>query len=199
LWGRYVVLPLTGAVIGWITNVLAIKLLFRPYKPIRIPIINYKIQGLIPKRREDVIVSVSEVIERELLSAQDIIAYLKSEHLMEDFSQVIIDSVQRKVEEKIPAFIFGKIREAVLDVINEYLQREIPLALEQMVSELSVLFEKRIKPAEIIRDKLNAFSLEQFERLVLQVARQELKHIEYLGGVLGFLIGIGQALVLSFL
>jgi uncharacterized membrane protein YheB (UPF0754 family) len=118
---------------------------------------------------------------------------------MEDFSQVIIDSVQRKVEEKIPAFIFGKIREAVLDVINEYLQREIPLALEQMVSELSVLFEKRIKPAEIIRDKLNAFSLEQFERLVLQVARQELKHIEYLGGVLGFLIGIGQALVLSFL
>ncbi|HHV71418.1 MAG TPA: DUF445 family protein [Clostridia bacterium] len=199
MWGRYVVLPLTGAVIGWITNVLAIKLLFRPYKPIRIPIINYKIQGLIPKRREDVIVSVSEVIERELLSAQDIIAYLKSEHLMEDFSQVIIDSVQRKVEEKIPAFIFGKIREAVLDVINEYLQREIPLALEQMVSELSVLFEKRIKPAEIIRDKLNAFSLEQFERLVLQVARQELKHIEYLGGVLGFLIGIGQALVLSFL
>lgn len=192
-------MPLTGAVIGWITNVLAIKLLFRPYKPIRIPIINYKIQGLIPKRREDVIVSVSEVIERELLSAQDIIAYLKSEHLMEDFSQVIIDSVQRKVEEKIPAFIFGKIREAVLDVINEYLQREIPLALEQMVSELSVLFEKRIKPAEIIRDKLNAFSLEQFERLVLQVARQELKHIEYLGGVLGFLIGIGQALVLSFL
>jgi len=192
-------LPLTGAVIGWITNVLAIKLLFRPYKPIRIPIINYKIQGLIPKRREDVIVSVSEVIERELLSAQDIIAYLKSEHLMEDFSQVIIDSVQRKVEEKIPAFIFGKIREAVLDVINEYLQREIPLALEQMVSYLSVLFEKRIKPAEIIRDKLNAFSLEQFERLVLQVARQELKHIEYLGGVLGFLIGIGQALVLSFL
>lgn len=33
-----------GAVIGWITNILAIKLLFRPLRPYKIPLLNYKIQ-----------------------------------------------------------------------------------------------------------------------------------------------------------
>ena len=37
-----------GAVIGWITNILAIKLLFRPLRPYKIPLLNYEIQGLLP-------------------------------------------------------------------------------------------------------------------------------------------------------
>ena len=38
-----------GGVIGYITNVLAIKLIFRPIEPIKIPILNFEIIGLIPK------------------------------------------------------------------------------------------------------------------------------------------------------
>ena len=43
-----------GAVIGWITNILAIKLLFRPLRPYKIPLLNYEIQGLLPKRKAEV-------------------------------------------------------------------------------------------------------------------------------------------------
>ena len=39
-----------GAMIGWITNYLAIKMLFRPYKEINI--LGLKIQGLLPKRKQ---------------------------------------------------------------------------------------------------------------------------------------------------
>ena len=38
-----------GAIISWFTNVLAIKMLFRPIKTFRIPLLNITIQGLIPK------------------------------------------------------------------------------------------------------------------------------------------------------
>lgn len=46
------ILTVVGGLIGWITNILAIKLLFRPITPIRIPILNFEILGLIPKRKK---------------------------------------------------------------------------------------------------------------------------------------------------
>ena len=42
------ILTIVGGLIGWITNILAIKLLFRPIKPVKIPILNIEILGLIP-------------------------------------------------------------------------------------------------------------------------------------------------------
>jgi len=48
---KLLILAIIGGIIGWITNLLAIKMLFRPFHPINIPLINLKIQGLIPKRR----------------------------------------------------------------------------------------------------------------------------------------------------
>ena len=37
---KILILAVIGGVIGYITNVLAIKLIFRPIKPIKIPILN---------------------------------------------------------------------------------------------------------------------------------------------------------------
>ena len=39
--------PLAGAFIGWLTNWIAIKLLFRPHNPIKF--FGMKVQGIIPK------------------------------------------------------------------------------------------------------------------------------------------------------
>ena len=50
----YTILLLTivGGVIGWITNILAIKLMFRPINSIKISLLNIEILGLIPKRKK---------------------------------------------------------------------------------------------------------------------------------------------------
>ena len=64
------ILTIVGGLIGWITNILAIKLLFRPIKPVKIPILNIEILGLIPKRKN---ANIGEVISNELLSMDDIL------------------------------------------------------------------------------------------------------------------------------
>lgn len=46
---KLAVLAIIGAFIGWMTNVFAIKLLFRPLQPVNI--LGIKLQGLIPKRK----------------------------------------------------------------------------------------------------------------------------------------------------
>ena len=66
-------LAVVGGIIGWITNLLAIKMIFRPLKPIKIPLINYELVGLIPKRRREIAASIGEVIETELLSTKEIL------------------------------------------------------------------------------------------------------------------------------
>ena len=59
-----------GTLIGWLTNYLAIKLLFRPYKEINF--VFFKLQGLIPKRRHEIAVNIADVIEKELISLEEI-------------------------------------------------------------------------------------------------------------------------------
>ncbi|HHT66442.1 MAG TPA: DUF445 family protein, partial [Clostridiales bacterium] len=49
---------IVGALIGWFTNYLAVKMLFRPIRPWRIPLTKIELQGLIPKRREEIAVTI---------------------------------------------------------------------------------------------------------------------------------------------
>jgi len=72
-WTKLLFLSVVGAVIGWLTNVFAIKLIFRPLNPIRIPVINMKIQGLIPKRKQEIAKSIGHTVETELVSVEEII------------------------------------------------------------------------------------------------------------------------------
>ena len=39
---RILILAIIGGLIGYITNVIAIKLIFRPINPIKIPILKYR-------------------------------------------------------------------------------------------------------------------------------------------------------------
>jgi uncharacterized membrane protein YheB (UPF0754 family) len=48
----------------------------------------------------------------------------------------------------------------------------------------------------MVEDKINSLDIAELEGMILDIASRELKHIELLGGVLGFLIGIIQGLLL---
>lgn len=71
---KMILTPIIGAAIGYSTNWLAIKMLFRPYTEKRI--LGMKVPftpGLIPKERERVASSIGEVIEEYLLTDRVII------------------------------------------------------------------------------------------------------------------------------
>ncbi len=67
----WIVPPLVGAVIGYFTNWLAIKMLFRPLKPINIG--GFKLPftpGILPRERLRLSDSVGETVSRELLTPE---------------------------------------------------------------------------------------------------------------------------------
>ncbi len=192
-----VIIPLVGALIGWITNVLAVKMLFRPYTPIAVPLTGLEIQGLIPKRHKELAKLIGQVVEKELLSAEDIIKELK-ERVGKDEMVVSISSlIQKRVMAKIPNFLPVSVRTVVGELVRDMANKEIPSMMEHLLDQVGDTIREEVRLAVIVEDRINRLDLHQLEELVLSVASKELKHIEYLGAILGLLIGGLQVVLMK--
>ncbi|MBM7586409.1 uncharacterized membrane protein YheB (UPF0754 family) [Bacillus pakistanensis] len=83
-----------GAVIGGMTNSLAIKMLFRPYNPIyfgkwRVPFT----PGLIPKRRDELAEQMGKMVVQHLLTPEGI----QRKFLNEEFQKEITNWIQKEM------------------------------------------------------------------------------------------------------
>lgn len=196
VWVKLLILAFIGAVIGWTTNILAIKLIFRPLEPIEIPFAHFKIQGLIPKRKAEIARSIGEIVEKELISIEEIIdKFIQNENKSE-----IIFTIKRRVkkvaEQKLPAFIPSSIKSMILDYIDDIIDKEAEIAITELIENMIHKATSTVKIADIIEEKVNNFQMEQLENIILAIAQKELKHIEVLGGVIGFVIGLVQGVVI---
>jgi uncharacterized membrane protein YheB (UPF0754 family) len=67
----WVVPPVIGAAIGWITNDIAIRMLFRPLRAVRVLGIRLPFTpGIIPKERRSLAVSIGRMVSRELITEE---------------------------------------------------------------------------------------------------------------------------------
>ena len=65
----WIVPPLVGAVIGYVTNAVAVKMLFRPLREIRVFGIRLPFTpGILPKERHKLAESIGRMVEQELLT-----------------------------------------------------------------------------------------------------------------------------------
>lgn len=187
-------LALVGGVIGWVTNILAIKLMFRPINPIKIPIINFEIVGLIPKRKNEIAKNIGEVVAKELLSIDDIInsAITEDDKIM--FSQLVKNKIRKLVAEKMD-FVPAPFRMMAQVPIDNIIEQEVDGALKEIEGEVIDHIKNRVDIEKLVAEKINDLDLQELERIIVSVAKKELKHIEVLGFILGAAIGIVQGLV----
>lgn len=198
---KIMILAIVGGIIGYITNVIAIKLIFRPIEPIKIPIINKEIIGLIPKRKSEIAQNIGQVIQDELIDIDELIKNVASENDKDEIvlyiKNKINDVVDKKVNQSPLGFMgIGKI---VNDFISEHLDDEIKNAVDELTEVLINKGKDRINIQEIVKDKINELDLYKLEEIILSIVKKELKHIETLGLVLGFFIGLVQGIIVIFI
>ncbi|WP_066895040.1 DUF445 domain-containing protein [Clostridium nigeriense] len=192
------ILTVVGGLIGWITNILAIKLLFRPITPIKIPILNIEILGLIPKRKNEIAANIGEVISNELLSIDDILDQALTNSNGENFNSYIIEKIKNIINEKLN-IIPMPFRMMAAPYIDDILNKEVPSAIDEISDDLLVKAKENVDIQKIIEEKINELDLEKLEDIIIKVAKKELKHIEILGLVLGAIIGVLQGILVIFL
>lgn len=191
-----VFLVFVGAIIGWLTNVLAIKMLFRPIKPIKLPLVNIKVQGLIPKRRNEISKSIGEIVERELISIHDILNRLITEENKKEAIGLIKEKILKAVEIKIPLLIPSAFKYKIIGYLEEQIVKEGPAILESIIDNITGRAIEHINIGKMVEEKIDDFELLKMEEIILSVAAKELKHIEILGGFLGGVIGLIQGLII---
>ena len=187
-----------GAMIGWITNFIAIKMLFRPYKEINF--FFFKIQGVLPKRKNEIGKSIAEVVNNELVSIKDIISKISADDIEENMGGIIDKILESRLKEEIvknfPMAAFF-LSDSMLEKIKGIIRQSILDNKDEMIKVFGEYLESKVDIKKIIAEKVDAFSLEKVEEIIVSLAKKELKHIEYIGAVLGAVIGLAQFAVVS--
>lgn len=182
-----------GAMIGWITNYIAIKMLFRPYKEMNF--LFFKIQGLIPKRRSEIAISIADTVQKELISLKDITSSLNADELEEKMGTVIDKILEEKLESEITKkfpMLAMFLSDEIINKIKSMIKTSILENKETIINMFTSYLEEKVDFKKIIIENVEAFSLEKLEEITYSLAKKELKHIEVIGAILGGIIGVFQ-------
>lgn len=194
---KLLLIPIISALIGWFTNFLAVRMIFRPYMPVNLFVI--RIQGLIPKRKDEIATRIGHTISRHLITHKDILDAIKN--------NVDQDSLRAMLDEKLDEFINGEtsvFNQFVLSLITKdrktkiknIICNELVELLPNIGEKFASTMEKNLDIKGMITKRVNSFDLRELEKMILEISSRELKAIELYGGVLGFMIGIVQVMII---
>lgn len=154
--------PLIGALIGYCTNYIAVKMLFKPHHPVmigkhRIPFT----PGLIPKRKGELAGAIGSAIGDVLLTKKDLAKALPSEHVKATITDSLWDKF-REAEESDTS-----VKTAAGRFISQNRYDQVKRKLENIITEKVMvgLHELDIKNiitvegAQVIRNKVQGTML----------------------------------------
>lgn len=192
----WIVVPLTGGLIGYITNRIAVKMIFRPIAPVNV--MGLKIQGLIGRRQKDLSRSIGNVVGKHLVGHDDIMAALDGIDLERVIGGAVRQGLSKKVEQlKSMPLVGSFLTDDRIEELQASVVRGILAKKEMIFNEIEGAVEDGLDIKKIVTEKVEAFPVERLEELVLEVASRELRAIEIWGAVLGVLIGFLQVLFIG--
>ena len=186
-------LPLIAAVIGWGTNYLAVRMLFHPR--VEKSILGLRIQGVFPKRQKVLAEKLGQLVARELFSMHDVRKHLQGEefivHVSKTIEAKVDEFLQEKLAETIPmASMF--LGSGMVDTIKHSLVESLAKAVPELGDMFVTHLEKNMDVEIVVREKVEAFSSDKLEEMLLSIMNREFRFIEVVGAVLGFVIGLVQ-------
>jgi len=197
---KYLIAPFICALIGWLTNYLAIKMLFHPRKPINI--LGWRLQGIFPKRQKELAFSLGNLVEKELISHQDIQRVVSNPEFVSGFNKILIDYFRDFLTRKVVSLhpmVAMFLSADVLESIQKLLAKETEKHLPEILENISTQLENSLDFKEVVRTRVELFSMEKLEQVLFTIMRKEFRFIEIMGAILGFVIGIFQSLFIFLL
>lgn len=162
---------IVGAVVGGATNYLAIKMLFRPYKPMflgkwRLPFT----PGLIPKRREEIARHIGNTVSDYLLTPE----VFQKKFFHDEMKQKALQFSKSKVE----TYVLTK-EKTINDWLNTLGFTELPNKLEGKVDNIIEFQFEKVKNTlstkaidELLPEKINQYVEGKLPELVSMITKK---------------------------
>ncbi len=188
-----IIIVAISAGIGYLTNVIAVRMLFHPKEPVTI--LGYTIQGIFPKRQLMIAQKVGKVVAAELLSVDD----LKNKVMRPETMEMVFTDIQGKVDE----YLFERLprkfpvmsllmRNKVKAEIRSQMLLEVRDTLPDMLEKFMNKVESQIDIEAMIAEKFSQLSSDRLEQVMKDILSKEFRFIELIGLVIGFVIGLVQ-------
>lgn len=185
-WLAYVLPPFIGALIGAVTNDVAIRMLFRPYAPLylgkwQLPFT----PGLIPRERHHIAESIADTFVAHVFGNNDVAELFLTEKVKTDLKE--------KVDE-----LIGKLG-GMLNITEPMLGMARSMAGNYLITEIANVAEQTGEDSEQIKLRIQAkidnLDVATLEELVMGFSRKQFRHITWFGALLGALIGVVQVIL----
>ena len=189
-------IPIVGALIGWWTNLLAIKMLFHPRQQVRL--LGLTIQGVIPKRQNTFAREIGKIISEELLCNDDIVRKLAANASQEKIISFLLSRFDLVLKEKLPTtgpLLSTFLSSEKLKNLREALAQELGEMMSALVIEVVENAQSDLDVQNLVEEKIRNFSVDRLEELLYKIMEREFIFVERCGAGIGFLIGLAQALV----
>lgn len=198
LWLQYPepwLLPLGGFVVGFVTNWIAINLLFRPLQPRRL--LFWKVQGLFLRRQPEISEVWADLVAHELLTVEKVVeAMLNGRH--GERTRIII---QKHLRPLLDHSLIMKLSAQVTVGMTGY--TELRKAMNEKAVDASgdvfsdPAFNRERAPvvAGVLAGQMKALTPAQFQDILRPAFREEEFQLMLVGGLLGALAGGVQFLV----
>lgn len=186
-------IPIISGFIGWVTNWVAIKMLFHPRNPVRV--LGLTFHGIFPKRQKQFAEKLGKLVSEELLSfseiEQKIINPSNLKKMMPLVEAHVDDFLRNKLKDVFPVismFIGDKTINELKGFFMTELEALFPILMQRYMKNL----QQELDLEKIVIEKVSGFSSDKLEEILMGIMSKEFRFVEILGGVLGFLIGLIQ-------
>ncbi len=195
----WMTLPTAGLIVGYLTNFIALKMIFEPERPIRFgPVV---FQGLLMKRQEEVSREFGKVLASRLFTMHNIfdnIIYGKATEKIVDLVEEHVNNLIDKTAGLNRAIIqiatgtktYNNIKQMVVDTFTE----ELP----QSITEVFDYAENALDIEDTVAEKMSSLPADEFLGFMRPVFQEDEWKLIIIGAILGMFAGFVQVIILVF-
>ena len=194
----YLAIPITSALVGWLTNVVAIKMTFYPIHFIGIKPIGW--QGIIPSKAAKMSSISVDLWTSKLINVKELFAKINpkkvAKEMHPEFDRISKEIMDEIMHEQAPE-IWSRVPESVKKLAYSRISKDLPEIVTEMMTDIKDNIDEMFDIKDMVVKRLTK-DKGLLNEMFLQVGDEEFKFIERSGFTFGFLFGIVQMLVWYF-
>lgn len=194
------VLPIGGFMVGYLTNWIAVKLMFRPINPVKIGPI--ELHGLFLKRKDEVAGDYAKTMTEYVLNSENIADFIMrstaADRIFKMLQRQIKNSLDQTVGLSKPLVLLSIGPDRYLELKNKLCERvfsdigDLPPAVNQGISYT----EKAIGLENEIEQRMRGFTSLELDSFVRPIFEEDEWILYAVGGGLGFFVGWCQLVIM---
>lgn len=200
----YVMLPVSGLIIGYFTNWIAIKMIFRPVWPHQYCNGRINVQGVFMKRQREASQKMAELICKNVVDARAMLHYMMRspnstgvDKVLQIYRKHVDRSVERSMGFASRVAVVAPRIEAQMDELKQDVEHFSLELLPQHSQAIEEYMDTAMNVQETLTWRLQRIPPPEFESIVHPIFQDDEWILLLVGGILGVIIGVLQAYALQ--